>query len=126
MSDISEDPTPPSDPEDFAAVERAAARERIDQISTLFAEMTTLLAQSMASEGEVTKATSQKMLAKLGELQTAHLMVLKAEEVFHDKFDQETAGAGVDYDIIRHEIGCALDRIRAADATGDVSEGSDG
>lgn len=98
------------------------ARARISEMTRLFEEIRLWLDRCIALEGPVTKMSAQKMLTKLGELQTAHLMVMRAEEVFHDKFKQDTAGPGIDYDAVRRDLGRALDRIRAANDADGLSE----
>lgn len=94
------------------AAERA--RERITQIGVLFNEMAALTDRWMAEAGPADFATGKKILAKLGELQTAHLMMLRAEEAFHDKFSPSASDEGVNHDDVRDEIGRRLDRIRDA------------
>ncbi|MBB5722073.1 hypothetical protein FHS72_001697 [Loktanella ponticola] len=101
-----------------------AARLRISQISTLFVEMRTLLAKWLHDAGPAADATNKQMMNKINELQGAHMMVLRAEEAFHDKFDTDEIADGIDYDAARDDIGRELDRLRAAFTAGAVFERS--
>lgn len=110
--------------DDLADCENAA-RRRVTQISDLFAEMRALMVRWLEEAGPVADANNKQMMSKIGELQTAHLAVIRAEEAFHDKYGNGALADGLDYDAARDEIGGALDRLRAALETGYLSEGSD-
>ncbi len=66
-----------------------------------------------------TKETPKPQVKKLEELQTLQVNIMKAEEAFNDKFQPE-AGEDFDYDVLRDQIGRALDRIREAERTIEV------
>ncbi|MEL6641627.1 MAG: hypothetical protein AAFP98_09990 [Pseudomonadota bacterium] len=104
----------------FGGPEEAAAqaRQRLTQISALFEDMKALMDLWLTEPGPADKTTSTKMLAKMGEMQTAHLMMLRAEEAFYDQFSERAVEEAIDYDAIRDDIGRRLDRIRATKDTG--------
>ena len=103
----------------------AAGRLRIAEITTLFADMRAMMVMWLGDAGPAAKATSKQMLDKINELQSAHLLVIRAEEAFHDKFGHGEIADGIDYDAARDAIGRELDRLRAAVEAGYLSEGPD-
>ncbi|MEL6572286.1 MAG: hypothetical protein AAFQ64_11535 [Pseudomonadota bacterium] len=107
--------TQETDPQLFCGPEEAAAqaRDRLKEIGALFADMRALMELWLADPGPADKTTANKMLTKMGELQTAHLMMLRTEEAFYDKFSDHTAATAIDYDAIRDDIGRRLDHIRS-------------
>lgn len=121
---MTHDPTPP--PAGGQTDPAAEARARIDDIGTLFSEMKALLERWLAEAGPADLVTGKKMQTKLGEMQTAHLMMLRAEEAFYDKFSDDIRADTIDYDVIRDELGRTLDRIRDAEYPSRPAEGSDG
>jgi hypothetical protein len=102
-----------------------AARLRITEIAALFAEMRATLVKWLRDAGPAADATPKQMMTKISELQTAHLLVARAEEVFHDKFGTGEVANGIDYDVARDDIGRELDRLRAAVEAKLVFEGPD-
>ncbi|MCK0121652.1 hypothetical protein MWU61_13955 [Loktanella sp. F6476L] len=98
-----------------------AARLRISQIADLFSEMRILLARWLDEAGPAADASTKQMMTKINELQSTHLMVLRAEEVFHEKYGSPDADTGIDYDDARDTIGRELDRLRASIGPKDVS-----
>lgn len=117
--------TTPS-PEDGPDAAAQCARERINQLSDLFSEMNMLMHRWLDEVGPADLAQGKKMLGKLSDMQTTHLMVLRAEEAFYEKFSDTTASDTVDYERIRAELGRALDRIRDAERPDRLSEPTDG
>lgn len=103
----------------------AAALLRIAQLSNLFSEIHDTIEVLRAEARRDNMADWVKIISKLSEMQTLHVKLLTAEESFHDKFNQHADMDTIDYDRIRHDIGRALDRIRAASRTDDVSERPD-
>ena len=91
-----------------------AARERVTDIAKLFAEIRECIVVWRAEARAATKTEMQTIFSKLGELQSMHVRLLHAEEAFNEKFNRSADADTVDYDTIRHDLGCALDRIRAA------------
>ena len=104
----------------FGGPEQAAAlsRQRMIQISALFDDMKALMEEWLADPGQADKTTATKMRAKLGDMQAAHVMLLREEEAFYEKFSQRAAEDAIDYDAIRDDIGRRLDWIRAAKDAG--------
>ena len=106
-----------------------AARLRIAEITDLFAEMRALMSKWRRSAGSAADANTKQMMNKISELQGAHLALLRAEEVFHDKFGQGDIEDGIDYEAARHDIGCELDRLRttmeARFVSGRTDDGAD-
>jgi hypothetical protein len=98
--------------DDGVALAKAAA-ERVVEIKELYVQMRTDLKFHIDQQGDATLATTKENLKKISDLQTAHLLVLKAEDAYLDQ--QQTgnvAQAIIDLDEIRFEIGCKLDRLR--------------
>ena len=91
-----------------------AARLRIAEITDLFAEMRALMTKWRRDAGPAADANTKQMMNKVNELQGAHLALLRAEEVFHEKFGQGDIEDGIDYEAARYDIGCELDRLRTA------------
>lgn len=114
-----------TDQDDDRQSREDAARRRVAEISELFANMRAIMARWLKDAGPVADATSKQMMTKISELQSAHLLVIRAEEVFHEKFGQGDIADGVDYEAARRDIGRELDRLRAAFEAGYVSQGSD-
>ena len=115
-----------TDKDDATKSREDAARQRVTEISDLFANMRAIMARWLEDAGPVADATSKQMMTKISELQTAHLLVIRAEEVFHDKFGTADIADGVDYEAARRDIGRELDRLRAAFEAGYVSGSPDG
>lgn len=109
-----------------AALSAAAERLRIAQLSKLFAEISATIEGLRAVACEGTISDWHKVTQKLSELQTVHVKILTAEEAFHDKYSPSGDTDVIDYDVIRHDIGRALDRIRATSNANDVSGGPEG
>ena len=87
---------------------------RLAEIDELTAQIRELLQEMVALARENPAALKPlEVLRKIAELQSAHLKVLEKEEAFHDKLRAQAAET-IDYDLIRADIGRALDRIRAA------------
>jgi hypothetical protein len=102
-----------------------ASRLRVSQIADLFAEMRTIVGRWLHEAGPASEATSKQMMSKISELQTTHMMVLRAEEVFHEKYGSPDTDTGIDYDDARDTIGRELDRLRAALGSAELSEEPD-
>jgi hypothetical protein len=115
-----------TDKDDNRQDSEIAARRRITEIETLFVEMSDLLAKWLREAGPAADATTKQMTNKINELQNAHMMVLRAEEVFHDKFGSDDIADGIDYVAARNDIGRTLDRLRSKIAATEVSKRSDG
>lgn len=102
-----------------------AARQRVAEISTLFAEMRSVMSRWLKDAGPAADASTKQMMTKISELQSAHLLVIRAEEAFHDKFGNGEIEDGIDYETARHDIGRELDRLRAALEAKYLSAGPD-
>ncbi|MEM8536390.1 MAG: hypothetical protein AAGF56_00870 [Pseudomonadota bacterium] len=89
--------------------ERLAEVDRLsERIRHALDEIITQMEQDRACDAPVA------LLKKLNELHTAHLQVIVAEERFHDKLGQDPDADAPDYDAIRADVGCKLDRLRNA------------
>jgi len=108
---------------------------RVGDLATLFSEMNDLVKLWKAKKAEALeddenvdfpKAEATKVLTKISEMQTVHLMLLRAEEAFYEKIVFGTNVTAVDYDVVRTQIGSALDRIRAATDAEEVCDAVDG
>ncbi len=87
---------------------------RVAEITRLFVSIRQVLDQMIQAIGVPDGHTPKAVIAKLNELQSAHLKVLAAEEAFDDHQDHVAGGTEFDFEAIRAEIGSQLDRIRAA------------
>ncbi|SEQ16745.1 hypothetical protein SAMN05428995_10392 [Loktanella sp. DSM 29012] len=103
---------------------RAAALSRQHEIAGLYATLRAAILKEIKTLGASDGAPPKLLIGKIGELSAAHLILLKAEEAFREKYAQDDATI-LDYDTLRVEIGCALDRIRASLATEGVSDGAE-
>ena len=102
------------------------ARNRIDTITELFGQIELLVRRWLDQEEPVTLASTKKVLGKMSELQSAHVLVLRAEEAFHEKFGTEEARTdSFDSEAARRDIGRKLDRIRAFLEAGGVPQEPD-
>ncbi|MEJ6398031.1 hypothetical protein [Yoonia sp. 208BN28-4] len=102
------------------------AAERIVEIDQLYQSMRKLLQVWLASSEDPSAEMSKKMLAKMGDIQVAHTLLLKAEERFHALSDDGGSDDPTpDLDDIRAEIGGMLDRLRDAAGQSDVPQQPD-
>ena len=101
---------------------RAAALARLRDIAGFYRLLKTTFLGQIKQIGAVSDATPKALVVKLGELQSTHVMLMKAEEAFCEKFGQGDDETILDYDAIRAEIGSQLDRIRTARLAGGVSD----
>lgn len=85
----------------------------IDALSRRIRRALTDMMDTLEAEDDVS-ALPKAILTKLNELHAAHLRVLAAEDMFHDKIgkEQDPDADAPDYDAIGAEIGRQLDRIR--------------
>jgi hypothetical protein len=101
------------------------AQERVAELNTLYINMRDLLRSWMSQCEEPSTEMSKKMLQKINDMQTAHMLVLKAEEAFHArcKTSADTAHPDTIADIenVRLEIGRKLDSLRETIAESGVS-----
>lgn len=100
--------------QDHPASDAQAALARVAMIEEKFQSISDVLNRLMADIGSVDSQTPKAVVSKLMEFQTAHLSVIKAQEVFHEKFNDTDPSGGVDYDEIRVDIG----RLQSPLATG--------
>lgn len=104
---------------------RGDAAARVAEISGLFVSIRQLISLMIDSIGAPDAQTPKTMITKLSELQSAHLKVLAAEEAFHAQQDAIGGAETIDIDAIRADIRGQLDRIRAAQAAGELSGGAE-
>lgn len=102
------------DEDDDKTSRENAARSRLSEITDLFAEMRAITGKFLREAGSADSANTKQIMSKISELQSVHLMVIRAEEAFHEKFGQGDIADGIDYDAARDDIGRALDRLRTA------------
>jgi hypothetical protein len=69
--------------QDHPASDAQAALARVAMIEEKFQSISDVLNRLMADIGSVDSQTPKAVVSKLMELQTAHLSVIKAQEVFH-------------------------------------------
>ena len=100
------------------------ARARLDDLAQLYAGLRQLLLVQISAAQADPALSAKALIARLGELQTAHLMLTKAEEKFHDAFGTED-DTPTDIDSLRAEIGRKLDRIRKAQDAKAVPDGAE-
>lgn len=106
------------------------AAERLAEIDRLTRSIRVLLEQMIAAFENGDNVSVKEVLNKLSELQAAHLKVITAEDTFHAKTGTDPDADAIDYDEIRCEVGCRLDRLRqsllAEAVSGDVDTGTIG
>ena len=90
------------------------AAERLAEIDALSRSLRQILANMIADIEVGGQTTVAETIKKLNELQAAHLKVLAAEDTFHAKIGTDPDAAAIDYDAVRLELGCRLDRLRAS------------
>ncbi len=88
------------------------AAERLAEVDALSRSLRQMLADMIADLKDGGPTTVAETLKKLNELQAAHLKVLAAEDAFHAKTGQDPDEDATDYDAVRFDVGCRLDRLR--------------
>jgi len=89
-------------------------KDTIALLTAVHREVATVLVR--AREGD--PAAVHELAARNGELEDALLRVMKAEQKLDEWNDRSTGhgarsrGGEIDFDAVRHEIGCRLARIR--------------
>tara|TARA_R110002051_G_scaffold14460_3_gene46821 strand:- start:11066 stop:11356 length:291 start_codon:yes stop_codon:yes gene_type:complete len=91
-----------------------SAADRVVRIDRLFTSICDTLDEMMAQFGTSKGCPPKDFNFKLSELQSAHVSLNKAQEVFYEKFAGATLEDNTNFDDIRDDIGRKLDRIRAA------------
>ena len=90
------------------------AAERLAEVDLLSREIRQLLQQMIAAFKMGEDVPLKEILNKLNQLHAAHLQVVAAEERFHAKLGDDPDEDAIDYDAIRFDVGCQLDRLRQA------------
>ena len=90
---------------------RADALARRDEILALYETMKRSLMKQILEFGDGDHVASKTLAAKIGELSATHLILLKSEDAFREKFCEDDHTVP-DFDALRAEIGRKLDRIR--------------
>ncbi len=88
------------------------AAERLAEIDGLSRSIRQLLEQMIAAFENGDNVSTKEVLNKLSELQAAHLKVLAAEDTFHAKIGTDPDAHAIDYDAVRVDVGCRLNRLR--------------
>jgi hypothetical protein len=91
---------------------RDLAGEQLAKIDRLSRSIGDTLEEMIADIDAIPGKLPKAILDKLNILHAAHLQVVKAEGAFHDKIGKDPDEDAVDYDAIRSEVGCRLDRLR--------------
>ena len=91
---------------------RDLAAARLDEVDTLSRQIRENLKQMIDEWDTSTGAIPKSILDKLNLLHAAHLMVIKAEDAFHDKIKHAPDAEAIDLDAIRSDVGRRLDRLR--------------
>ncbi|EBA11377.1 hypothetical protein [Roseobacter sp. CCS2] len=106
------------------------AAERLAEVDVLSRDIRKLLEQMTAAFKAGEDVALKDVLSKLNQLHAAHLQVVTAEERFHAKLGTDPDEDAIDYDAVRHDVGCRLDRLResllAEAISGDVNTGTVG
>lgn len=89
-----------------------AAADRVAEIDNLSREIRARLEEMAADLKEVSAPGLKAICAKLDLLHAAHLKVLAAEDAFHAKLGTDPDADAIDYDAVRSQVGCRLDRLR--------------
>ena len=95
-------------------LDEQAALKRIAILEDQFRGVSDVLSELTANLDRPDSHPPKAVMAKLMELQSIHFTIIKAHEVFNEKFRTTAVDDGVDYNKIRTDVGRQLDRIRAA------------
>ena len=109
---------------DQPGIDDAAAR--IAELKRLYHSIRATLDVQLQEMGLATTSTPKTVLAKLNELQTAHLRVLAAEEAFEAQQPNVEISDDTDFDALRYEIGSKLDRLRRSILATELSDRLEG
>jgi len=88
------------------------AAERLAEVEKLSRDIRARLEEMTAGLVEGSASNLKAITNKLDLLHAAHLKVLAAEDAFHAKLGTDPDADAIDYDAIRTEIGCRLNRLR--------------
>jgi hypothetical protein len=111
--------TAPIEDDDASAI---AAAARVVEINDLYTRMRKTMQVWLAGSDDPSMQTTKAQLNKISEIESAHLLVLKAEDAFDARQKSgNIADAIVDLDEIKSEIGRKLDSLRDAIAESGVS-----
>ena len=89
------------------------AASRLAEIEHLSRRISDRLSEMIDDLTDGSDAPVKQIAIKLEQLHAAHLRVLTAEEAFHAKIGKYADDAdAIDYDAVRIDVGCRLDRIR--------------
>lgn len=88
------------------------AAERLAEVDRLSRDIRQLLESMVAAVKAGEDVEIKTVLNKLNQLHAAHLQVLTAEDRFHAKIGEDPDADAIDYDEVRVDVGCRLDRIR--------------
>lgn len=95
---------------------------RIEDMRVLYDLLHETILDQLSSIGQRDGVTAKAAISKTNELQTALLLLTKAESEFDDKFGHTAATDLADVTAIRDDIRRALGRIRTRDGAGGISE----
>ncbi len=90
----------------------ALAADRLAEIDNLSRDIRARLAEMTADLKDVSAPDLKAISNKLDLLHAAHLKVLAAEDAFHAKIRTDPDADAIDYDAVRADVGCRLDRLR--------------
>ncbi|MCK0094209.1 hypothetical protein MWU60_01395 [Yoonia sp. F2084L] len=88
------------------------AAERLAEVDLLSRDIRKLLEQMIAAFKADEDVALKDVLTKLNQLHAAHLQVVTAEERFHAKLGSDPDEDAIDYDAVRFDVGCRLNRLR--------------
>ena len=91
---------------------RRSAADRAAEIDKLSRDIRARLEEMAADLKEVTSPNLKAICTKLDLLHAAHLKVLAAEDAFHAKLGIDPDADAIDYDAVRDQVGCRLNRLR--------------
>ena len=99
--------------EDQTHTQKAAdASARIAAIKEMFEAIKETLRVQVEQFPEIDGQSPKALIQKLNDLQSAQVLLLKAEEAYYEKFGEDDLKGAVDHDAVRDQIGRSLDRIR--------------
>lgn len=86
----------------------------VSELKRVFRHIHAVLEARLAGSPRIDALTPHAVIAQLSELQSAHRQIVAAQEAFNAEYSDTTADADIDLAALRAEIGCQLDRLRAA------------
>lgn len=104
----------------------ALAAQRVAEIERLSRDIRRTLEDMRTYVRDIPNIKPKDLADKLDQIHAAHLRVLRAEDILHEKIGKDSDAEAIDYDAIRLEIGRQLDRLRESLVAEGIHRDTDG